>query len=45
MAFPTLVALKSAFSQCKHNPVLVRQLPVKNLTLVDGNTCPAGERL
>src|SRR5699024_109454 len=28
------------FRSVKHNPVLVRQLPVKNLTLVDGNTCP-----
>ncbi|MGU0160217.1 hypothetical protein ACVXHB_05910 [Escherichia coli] len=37
---PTLAALKSHFRSVKHNPVLVRQLPVKNLTLVDGSTCP-----
>ncbi len=28
------------FRSVKHDPVLVRQLPVKNLTLADGTVCP-----
>lgn len=41
VAFPYFGSIENPhFRSVKHNPVLVRQLPVKNLTLVDGNTCP-----
>ncbi|MGQ7112911.1 nitrate reductase subunit alpha, partial [Escherichia sp. TWPC-MK] len=41
VAFPYFGGIENPhFRSVKHNPVLVRQLPVKNLTLVDGNTCP-----
>ncbi|EJA1221955.1 nitrate reductase Z subunit alpha, partial [Escherichia coli] len=41
VAFPYFGGIENPhFRSVKHNPVLVRQLPVKNLTLADGNTCP-----
>lgn len=41
VAFPYFGGIENPhFRRVKHNPVLVRQLPVKNLTLADGNTCP-----
>ena len=41
VAFPYFGGIENPhFRSVKHNPVLVRQLPVKNLTLADGSTCP-----
>ena len=41
VAFPYFGGIENPhFRSVKHEPVLVRQLPVKNLTLADGNTCP-----
>lgn len=41
VAFPYFGGIENPhFRSVKNNPVLVRQLPVKNLTLADGSTCP-----
>ena len=41
VAFPYFGGIENPhFRSVKHDPVLVRQLPVKNLTLADGSTCP-----
>lgn len=41
VAFPYFGGIENPhFRSVKHNPVLVRQLPVKNLTLAGGSTCP-----
>lgn len=41
VAFPYFGGIENPhFRSVKHNPVLVRQLPVKNLTLADGTVCP-----
>ena len=40
VAFPILAATKPTFRSVKQEPVLVRQLPVKHLTLADGSRCP-----
>ncbi|WP_119047727.1 nitrate reductase subunit alpha [Escherichia albertii] len=41
VAFPYFGGIENPhFRSVKHNPILVRQLPVKNLTLADGRICP-----
>ena len=41
VAFPYFGGIENPhFRSVKHDPVLVRQLPVKNLTLADGTVCP-----
>ncbi|HED6316584.1 TPA: nitrate reductase Z subunit alpha, partial [Escherichia coli] len=41
VAFPYFGGIENPhFRSVKHDPILVRQLPVKNLTLADGSTCP-----